>query len=150
MNKLNIINSFDNFTKTSDDYLGVMFINIFKTFSKCYRFYYDQDAKLKYEPSVESFFETRKNLKFKVNDRELLKKAIEDSKVNDKIQVFCYSSHEYLILGDLGSCRFLVNITVSEDVTVYEHYIDVYTDNIDDAFNFLKRYFVKADKQEDI
>ena len=150
INNLTIINSFDNFNKNTDDYLGVMFINIFKTFSKCYRVYYDTDEVLKYEASVESFYETRKNLKFKVNDRELLKKAIVDSKVNNNIRVFCYSSHEYLILGDFGSFRFLMNITCSEDVTIYAHYIDVYTDNIEETFEFIKKYFVKADKQEDI
>ena len=135
MNNLNIINTFENFNKNTDDYLGVMFINVFKTFSKCYRVYYDTDENLKYEPSVESFYETRKNLKFKVND---------------KIKVFCYSSHEYLILGDLGSSRFLINITCSEDVTIYEHYIDVYTDYIEDTFEFIKKYFVKADNKEDV
>lgn len=150
MNNLNIINTFENFNKNTDDYLGVMFINVFKTFSKCYRVYYDTDENLQYEPSVESFYETRKNLKFKVNDRELLKRAIQDSKVNDKIKVFCYSSHEYLILGDLGSSRFLINITCSEDVTIYEHYIDVYTDYIEDTFEFIKKYFVKADNKEDV
>ena len=137
MNKLNIIEYFKTFNSKSDDYLGAMFINIFKVLPKCYRVYYDNDANLKYEASVESFYNTRKEIKFKVNDRELLKKALDDAKINENVQVFCYSSHEYLILGDFGNHRFLMNITCSEDVTIYEHYIDVYTDNIENTFNFL-------------
>ena len=150
MNKLNIIEYFKTFNSKSDDYLGAMFINIFKVLPKCYRVYYDNDANLKYEASVESFYNTRKEIKFKVNDRELLKKALDDAKINENVQVFCYSSHEYLILGDFGNHRFLMNITCSEDVTIYEHYIDVYTDNIENTFNFIKKYFIKADKEESI
>ena len=147
MNNFNIFDYFKRFTSKSDDYLGAMFINIFNRLPICYRCFYDKDDNLIYEQSVESFYTHRQEIKSKVNDRELLKKALEDAKVNEHIRVFCYSSNEYLILGDKGDFKFLINVTVGEDMDLYEPYIELYTDDIEKSFDFVKKYFTKAEKE---
>lgn len=150
MTNFNIIDAFTNFNKNTDDYLGAMFISIFKKPCSCYRIYYDKDGNLIYESSLESFYTKRQELKFKVDDRELLKRAIQDSQVNQDMRVFCYSSHEYLILGEVTKYSYLINITCGEDMDLHEYYIEVFTDNIEEIFPKISNYFVKAQKDENV
>ena len=102
MLKSDIIQVFKNFNAHTDDYLGAMYINIYKEFPHCFRIYYLEDTTLHYQHSSESFFDIRKNQKYKIDCRKLLLNLKE--KQNELgLEIFCYSSNEYLILGNKDS-----------------------------------------------
>jgi hypothetical protein len=94
----NIIEVFKNFNAHTDDYLGAMYIAIYHELPRCYRMYYDNEN-LTYIDAVDNFFEARENISTKVDCRGLLKNLI---KVKEKygLKIFCFSPHEYIILGD--------------------------------------------------
>ena len=138
----NIYKVFDDFNQHTDDYLGAMFINIFKKLPKCYRIYFDNNKKLQYIENVEAFENLSNKLKYKLDLRKLLKKCYEDS----LITTFCYSYNEHLILYDDKDCCFLINATMTDREDSSQKYEEIYTTNIEYAFNFIKEWVEIAEK----
>ena len=176
MNCDNIFETFKHFNSASDDYLGALYINIFHSFPRAYRVYYDENENLVYEDAIESFYEARKNSKKKIDSRKLLKNMLKDyKKYNPEVhygdkspehilygsKIFCYSPHEYLVLGDYlkydpnnsHHYKFLMNITLSEESNMANYYEEIFCDpnDIEYIFNHLKDYFegsIHEDKVE--
>ena len=168
MIKENILKAFENFNSHTDDYLGALYINIFKSFPSAYRIFYDADEKLTYLDAVESFQEARKNIKKKIDSRKLLQNLLSD--YNDPViknnkyhilngsSIFCYSPHEYLILGDFvlpsqtRTINFLMNITLAEDGNMANYYEEIFCESEDIQYIFenLKGYFVSSIKEEKV
>ena len=173
MIKENILKAFENFNSHTDDYLGALYINIFKSFPSAYRIFYNADEKLTYLDAVESFQEARKNIKKKIDSRKLLQNLLKDhKKYNPEVhygqkkpdhflygsKIFAYSPHEYLILGDY--CKngdnhhynFLMNITLAEDGNMANYYEEIFceAEDIQYIFENLKGYFVSSIKEEKV
>ena len=176
MNLDNIYKTFENFNSHSDDYLGALYINVFHNFPRAYRVYYNENEELTYQDAIESFQEQRKNIKKKIDSRKLLQNILKDyKKYNKEIhygqsrpdhilcgsKVFCYSPHEYLVLGDYYKYEvnseahhytFLMNITLSEDGDMANYYEEIFCDpeDIKLIFDHLKNYFVGSTKEEKV
>ena len=146
MNKENIIKTFESFTPALDDYLGAMYINIFKELPYCYKIYFDNDKELQYINSMCDFYDIRINLQNRINERQLLLDLYQN-KDKHNIELFCYSNAEYLICGQLSDTNFLINITASEGNDFYGQYISAYTNNIEEVYKFLKEYIQPFDSK---
>ena len=85
-----IIQLFKNFNSHTDDYLGAMYMSIYHQLPQCYRVYYGSDGELHYQHSSELFFEIRKEMKYKIDCRALLKNLQEHQK-DYELEIFCYS-----------------------------------------------------------
>jgi hypothetical protein len=118
------------------------------------------DKELHYQSSSDSFFEIRKNQKYKIDCRKLLNN-IKAEHERLGVEVFCYSAHEFLVLGNKSNSsylnkhpyNFLINITLSEDIDMANFYEEIYCkeEDIENIFNLLKDLFaisVKKDKIE--
>ena len=167
MNKNNIIELFKNFNAHTDDYLGAMYMSIFNEFPQCYRIYYKGDGELTYTKSIESFQLARKEITNKIDSRQFLKNII-DIKDKHGLKVFCYSAHEYIILGDktfdvhYGGhdwrdddhpyCDFMMTITLSEEASMCSYYEEVFCEekSIDKVFALIKDCFAISHKQNDV
>lgn len=149
INKLRIIELFKNFTSHTDDYMGSMFINIFNNFPMVYRIYYDENDNLIYNSSLEPFESIKFSVKSKVDSRKLIKNIENVANNKNDLMLFCYSSHEYLIIGETrNGGNFLMNITLSEandQSTIYE---EIYTNNIKESFEIVKEFFEKYAYEE--
>ena len=150
MNLDNLYKSFETFTSRTDDYLGAMYINIYRALPECHRIYYNENSELTYVNSVESFYTIRKNIKAKIDSRKLLLNLREAYPYNKKIFIFCYSAHEYLILGN--EIPFLMNITLNEDGEMANWFEEIYCNqgDIETIFKFIKPYFEISKKQESV
>jgi len=158
MLKSDITKIFTNFNSHTDDYLGAMYINIYNELPQCYRVYYLDDKKLHYQHSSESFYDIRKNQKYKVDCRKLLQN-LKDKQDELGVEVFCYSPHEFLVLGNKYSYKnsdkhsnFLMNITMSEDSDMADFYEEIFCkeQDIEKIFNLLKDSFVVSSKKNKI
>ena len=158
MLKSDITKIFTNFNSHTDDYLGAMYINIYNELPQCYRVYYLDDKKLHYQHSSESFYDIRKNQKYKVDCRKLLQN-LKDKQDELGVEVFCYSPHEFLVLGNKYSYKnsdkhanFLMNITMSEDSDMADFYEEIFCkeQDIEKIFNLIKDSFVVSSKKNKI
>lgn len=158
MLKSDITKIFTNFNSHTDDYLGAMYINIYNELPQCYRVYYLDDKELHYQHSSESFYDIRKNQKYKVDCRKLLQN-LKDKQNELGVEVFCYSPHEFLVLGNKYSHKdsdkhfnFLMNITMSEDSDMADFYEEIFCkeQDIEKIFNLLKDSFVVSSKKNKI
>ena len=176
MNYDNLYKIFENYSSHTDDYLGVLYINIFHKFPRAYRIYYNENEELVYQDSFESFQEARKTIKKKIDSRKLLQNILEDhKKYNSKIhygqsipdhiltcaEIFAYSPHEYYIIGDYSKNKFdnnsheynfLMNITLSEDSNMANYYEEIFClpEDIDLIFNELKHYFEGSTREDKV
>ncbi len=140
----------NNFTRTTDDYKGIMYINIFKEFPITYKIYYDENGNLQKIHNEDLFQDIKLNIIKQIDDRNFLinmQKNMQKLKdENHYITIFNYSNYEYFII-----CKFfeengehtnlLIDITLSDN-EVYENFIYVYTNNIDRSFNYIKDYCI--------
>ena len=158
MLKSDITKIFTNFNSHTDDYLGAMYINIYNELPQCYRVYYLDNKELHYQHSSESFYDIRKNQKYKVDCRKLLQN-LKDKQDELGVEVFCYSPHEFLVLGNKYSYKdsdkysnFLMNITMSEDSDMADFYEEIFCkeQDIEKIFNLLKDSFVVSSKKNKI
>ena len=158
MLKSDITKIFTNFNSHTDDYLGAMYINIYNELPQCYRVYYLDDKELHYQHSSESFYDIRKNQKYKVDCRKLLQN-LKDKQDELGVEVFCYSPHEFLVLGNKYSYKnsdkhanFLMNITMSEDSDMADFYEEIFCkeQDIEKIFNLIKDSFVVSSKKNKI
>ena len=164
MLKEDIIKVFKNFNSHTDDYLGAIYMSIYNEFPHCYRLFYQGDQTLTYNKTTESFYDARKNIKDKIDSRELLKNLLN---IKDKhgFEIFCYSTLEYIILGngsynidkyddpkDSPYCNFLMQITLCEDSSMANWYEEVFCVNgdIDKVYNLIKDCFAISHKQNEV
>ena len=148
MLKSDITKIFTNFNSHTDDYLGAMYINIYNELPQCYRVYYLDNKELHYQHSSESFYDIRKNQKYKVDCRKLLQN-LKDKQDELGVEVFCYSPHEFLVLGNKYSYKnsdkhanFLMNITMSEDSDMADFYEEIFCKEQEQS-HYLKRQEMK-------
>lgn len=150
----NLVNLFSNFnTHHKDDYLGALYVEIFHKTSHSYKIFYDAEGNLTYVHGSENFHNTRKQIKKKIDSRELLKNFIE--KKSDECYIFCYSSHEWIIANkrmDRNSRDFLIQITLNDDADVANYYEDIFCDpeDINYIFDDIKNLFVESVKEEKV
>jgi len=138
MNKLNILKIFENFNTIIDDYIGVMYINMFKELPLCYNIYFDNNKELQYFNRINDFYDVRINLKYKINERQFLIDLYEQKNNFKDIEIFCYSANEYLICGNINNSNFLINLRGAETDEFFGNHIVVYTNNIENIYKFLK------------
>jgi len=153
MTQENIIKSFEPLCHKSDDYCGILFMNIFKALPKCYKLYFDNDKKLKYLKSDDAFEDTKAHTKYRLDMRKTMRNFEND----EKFTMFCYSPNEYIILynnnlplTDNFSCSFLINFTITDLNDASLLYENIYTNNIDIAFKLINKLFVIAEKEQRI
>lgn len=148
MSKEKIFESFKNFNSHSDDYLGAFFINCFNEFPQLYRVYFNELGDIVYHNGMNSFYKIRKNLKYRVDSRKTIIE-IDKDKEQLNLDVFNYSANEYLILGYLENVPVLINITLGQDGEMADYYEEIYTTNIEVVFEYIKKYFFKAEHQNE-
>ena len=162
MTTSDIIQLFKNFNSHTDDYLGAMYMSIYHQLPQCYRIYYGNDGELHYQHSSELFFEIRKEMKYKIDCRVLLQK-LKKQQERYELEIFCYSPHEYLVLGGsstylhYGDSRkfphnFLMNITLSQDAEMADFYEEVFcqAEDIEPIMEMLKKNCVQSTKKDKI
>ena len=158
MLKSNIIQVFKNFNSHTDDYLGAMYISIFNEFPRCFRVFYDglKNNELTYVDAIESFYNNRKNINIKIDSRKLLKNLI-DVKEKYGLNIFCYSQHEYVILGgdsekENNIPNFMMNITLDDGSDMANYYEEIFCKetNIKEVFNIIKDLVASAIKEEKV
>ena len=175
MNYDNLYRVFKNFNSHTEDYLGALYINVFNEFPRAYRIYYDENEELQYIDTTESFYDSRKKIKTKINSRKLLQNLIKRSQQEnfddrhkkldrfDKKDHFlvdsiiaCYSPHEYFIFGSenglYGGHNFLMSITLAEDGEMANFYEELFCnpEYVDDIFNSLKPFFDKSHQEDKV
>ena len=150
INKEKVLKIFENFNQHTTDYLGVMFMNIFKTYPMSYKIYYTNDKNLIYEPSSKSFEDHRKHYEYKMD----IRKTFHNIKDSGKFTIIDYSTNEHLILYDnqmeANNCCFLINATLGDTNDASQLYEDIFTNNIEETFNLIKDYFEIAEKDNRI
>ena len=144
---------FENFNSHTDDYLGAMFINLFGITPLCYRIFYDNDSeKLIYRSCIEAFEDIKFSLNFKIDSRKIVLNYLKF--VNDNndpnYRIFCYSQHEYLLLANTESSGLLMNITLDDSNDSSENFEEIFTNNIDWAYNFISKFVEKAENKINI
>lgn len=151
----NLVNLFKNFNSHTDDYLGAMYIGIYNKMPHSYRIYYDNNGVLQYCHSSENFYNIRKNIKIKIDTRELFKNFLNVR--NDGYKIFCYSPHEFIILKDRDITNrhikdFLIQITLTDESDMSSYYEDIFCDpdDIDFIFNHIKDLFAKSIKESKV
>lgn len=158
MLKSDIIQVFKNFNSHTDDYLGAMYISIFNEFPQCFRVFYDGTNKneLTYVNAIESFYNYRKHINVKIDSRKLLKNLI-DVKQKYGLNIFCYSQHEYIILGgdntqDNRVPDFMMNITLDDGSDMANYYEEIFCKeaNIKEVFNIVKDLVASSIKEEKV
>lgn len=153
MDKNRIIECFKNFSSHTDDYLGAFFINMFQKLPMCYRIYYDNDKKLRWQSSTDSFEQIRQHMENHIDERIFIHKIMNNIKENNLKEqiIFCYSGNEYLYVGEIeDKYNFLINITLGESNSMNDLYIEVYTDNMKKTFEVIKDYFAIYEKKDEI
>lgn len=153
MEKNDIIEVFKRFDAHTDDYLGVMYINIFHKLPMCYRIYFDNDGNLKWQSATDSFEQIRQHMDNHIDERKFVHNAIKTIKECNitSQQLFCYSGNEYLLVGEIDdNYNFLINITLGEASSMNNLYVEVYTDNIEKTFEKIKDYFEIYEKKDEI
>ena len=162
MTTSDIIQLFKNFNSHTDDYLGAMYMSIYHQLPQCYRIYYGNDGELHYQHSSELFFEIRKEMKYKIDCRVLLQK-LKKQQERYELEIFCYSPHEYLVLGGSSTYlhygdsskfphNFLMNITLSQDAEMADFYEEVFcqAEDIEPIMEMLKKNCVQSTKKDKI
>lgn len=166
MNYNNLYSVLENFNTQTDNYLGVIFANVFKEFPHAYRVYYNENNELIYQDAIDSFYEARKKIKTKIDCRKLLKNLVntyDELQKNESYDhflynsiIFAYSQHEHFVFGeykkDHKQYSFLLNITLSEDGDMANYYEEIYCtpDTIEDIFENLKPYFAGSTKEDKV
>lgn len=153
MTQENIIKSFEPLFTKSDDYNGILFMNMFRVLPKCYKLYFDNSKILRYLKSDDPYEDIKAHSKYRLDMRKTMRNFENDS----KFTIFCYSSNEYIIVYNNGlpstdtfSCCFLINFTITDLNDASELYENIYTNNIDQAFKLISKLFVIAKKEQRI
>ena len=153
MTQENIIKSFEPLFHKSDDYNGILFMNMFRVLPKCYKLYFDNSKILRYLKSDDPYEDIKAHSKYRLDMRKTMRNFENDS----KFTIFCYSSNEYIIVYNNGlsstdtfSCCFLINFTITDLNDASELYENIYTNNIDQAFKLISKLFVIAKKEQRI
>ena len=72
------------------------------------------------------------------------------AKNNLPIEIFCYSSHDYLVLGT--DIPFMIPITLPDDTEIancYEYLFCEY-DKVNEIFEFIKEFFEISEHEETV
>ena len=140
MNNLenNLFNAFEKFNSSTDDYLGVLFLNIFHKYPQPYLIFYDTDNKLITNLAIEGI-DIHKDISHKLNDIIFLKNAINASKKDNMLKVFSYSSNEWLIVYLNNDKPFLISCTTGTEI-VGEYFIRIFTTDIKESFKYIKKW----------
>lgn len=153
MNVENIYETFKNFSQRTDDYLGALFVNIFKEFPYCYKIYFDNDKQLQYIRTTDRFYETRLDLNYSLDMREIINGFItKKSESNDDfkdIYIVCYSATEYLVIGEYKNSHFLFDLAMPE-ADAHTTYMYIFGNNIDDVVDLLKGICNPVDTEANI
>ena len=146
----NIISTIKNGIEKLDDYLGILYSNIFYEFPICYKVYFNEDEKLTYQSCVEPF--EIKPEYCRIDPREIVKNALRISKANPNLIVFSYSSFEWFIIcSDIRIGKFIMRIVLSDDKKFSIVYDEIFTSNdIEPIFDFVKDWFVPTKESADI
>ena len=151
IDKEKILQYFKTFTSHHDDYQGAMFMALFGELAQDYRVYFDRDGNLQYKEAWKSFG-YRDEVNVKIDERQFIRLALSKKELtNDPfLEVFCYSPNEFLVCGLSNDFPFMINLTLSESGTVAAFYEDVWTTNIEKTIAYIKEFFVKSVKEENI
>lgn len=148
----NICKAFEAFDSRRADYLGTLFINIFHKLPNCFYLYLDDNKKFQYKAKYKNH-KVCEN-KIRIDTKAIIEKALEYSKIDENVKVFCYSSYEWIILGDYNQTNFLMNVTLS-DSSEYEGdcYEELFIDSYnlrEDIFDLIKDWFIPKEKSDTI
>ena len=146
VNKENIFKVFQNFNQNTDDYLGVMFVNIFKIYPTAYRIYYTNNKELVCEDTSVSFEDQRRHHEYKMDARKLF----QNLKNTNKFEIIDFSTNEHLILYESSNCCILINIALGDNNDCSQLYENIFTNNIEQAFELIKDCFEIAEKDNRI
>ena len=145
--KENICTAFKGFNSHSDDYLGALYIQIMHDLPVCYRVFFNKQGKLSYKTATASFG-YRAEIDNKIDERFLMNKALEAQKTDDNLSVFAYSSNSWLIISQNTKNKFMINITLSEEGSVSAFYEELYTNDVENAFEYISSWFKPIDKED--
>ena len=140
----NLFYAFKDFDSRTSEYLGVLFMNVYKRIPDRYIIYFNEEQKLKYHCNSSSFKNIRKNIKNEIDTRYLLSSLKENP---SSFGVICVSSDEYIIFGK--HIPFIMNIymTQQEFETDTDVYIFCEPDNIDEIFKMISSCFKISSKK---
>lgn len=148
----NILTTFDSFDSRKSDYFGLMFINIFRKLPRSYYVYFNENDELNITSRTITF--DYKKSKLNLHPNKILDAAIEYSKENENIKVFCYTAHEWVVLCMDNYCSFLMSLTIADsDEFEGSYYEEIYIDdktNIEDVKYIIKNWFSKYERPSKI
>ena len=157
MNKMDlrerITESFRNFNHYTLDYLGGVYVQMFSEIPMCYRIYWENEHKLNYLITSEDINLSKRKIKYRMDDRLLFNNLMKHRNELG-LAIFCYSSHEYMVLTDKNinknTPNFLLNITFADEGDISSLYKEVYCkeEDIEAVFNLLKPYVGISEKEE--
>ena len=145
--KENICTAFKGFNSHSDDYLGALYVQIMHDLPVCYRVFFNKQGKLSYKTAIESFG-YRAEIDNKIDERFLMNKALEAQKIDDDLDVFAYSSNSWLIVNQKHKNKFMINVTLVEEGSVSSFYEELYTNDVENAFEYILSWFRPIDKED--
>ncbi len=154
MIKEKIIEVFKTFSQRTDDYLGALFVNIFGEFPYCYKIYFDNDKQLQYIRTTDRFYETRLDLNYSLDMRELLNGFINrkaECKNDDykDVYIISYSASEYFVVGQYKNSKFIFDIAMPE-ADAHTTYIYIFGTEIKDIFELFKEICQPVDTATNI
>jgi energy-coupling factor transporter ATP-binding protein EcfA2 len=144
----NIFDSFKTFNTATIDYLGILFINIFKQFPKSYFLYFNKDNKIAYKICDEKI-DLKDDISIRFNSNNILKNALKASKKNDNLMVFSISSNEWIILNNEEDNYFLLTCIISEADNLASYYDYIFTVDIKKTFKIIKNWYEPVNNKED-
>lgn len=148
-----ITESFKNFNHYTLDYLGGVYVQMFGETPMCYRIFWENENELDYLITAKDLDLSKRKIKYRIDDRLLFNNLMKN-RYNLGLTIFCYSSHEYIVLTDKSinknTPNFLINITFADDSDINSLYKEIYCkeEDIEEVFNLLKPYIGIAEKEE--
>lgn len=136
------------FNKDTNEYLGVLFFNVFETRPNQYYIYYDENDQLSYNSAFKKF-DIYKKIKSHIDAKKLAQSAWQRSTAADQsVFIIAYSSEMYLVICEDAKCRYIMNIDVcdGQDNCLVQ---EIYTDNIEAAFDACSQFFGKYKEDND-
>ena len=144
----NIIECFNDFNSSKDDYLGSVYISIYKELPFVYRLSFNNKRKLIYKFGYEKNNLIKEPINNYINERKLLINLYEHREELG-IYVFNYSLSEYLIIST-QDVPFIINIALSESSDCELMFEYVYTTDIEKTFEKISKYFEIINKNREV
>lgn len=146
--KDNIFNVLKDFKPRQEEYVGVMFMNIYKAICTPYRLYFNSDKVLCYSSGHEPFYQIRKDITTRIATKNLLVRL--KNSINTLL-VVPVTNNDFLLINDNIVLPFIIPLSIPEDGDINTLYEDVYCqeNHIDTVLKVISECFECKDTEDD-